>query len=316
MKEMGFYRGINFGGWMSQCDYSEERLDSYITQQDFERIASWGLDHVRIPIDYNILENDDGTYKESGFERIENAIKTAQKYGLKVILDLHKTAGFSFDNYSENEHGFFESDKYQERFYLLWEQLAKRFGRYCNDVAFELLNEVTDKEYITVWNNVTEKCIARIRRFAPDTIILVGSYWHNSPVSVKDLDKPFDDKVVYNMHCYSPFEFTHQGAPWAEAIDQTKRVSFESSGTTEAQFEQEFASAIEKARSEGTTLYCGEYGVINKASPKDILEWYKVINRVFEKYGIARAAWCYKQMNFGIADSYMDDVRDELIEYL
>lgn len=316
MKEKGFYKGINFGGWLSQCDYSEDRLNSFITEQDFKKIASWGLDHVRIPIDYNILENDDGTYNESGFERIEYAIRTARKYSLKVVLDLHKTAGFSFDNYSENEHGFFESEKYQERFCLLWEQFAKRFGHYCDDVAFELLNEVTDKDYITVWNKVIKKCIARIREYAPDTIILVGSYWHNSPVSVKDLDAPFDDKVVYNMHCYSPFEFTHQGAQWTAAIDQSKRVSFENSGTTVEQFEQEFASAIEKAKSEGTSLYCGEYGVINKASPEDTLEWYKVINSVFEKHGIARAAWCYKQMSFGISDGYMDDVRDEIIKYL
>ena len=27
LKEMGFSRGVNLGGWMSQCDYSRERLD-------------------------------------------------------------------------------------------------------------------------------------------------------------------------------------------------------------------------------------------------------------------------------------------------
>ena len=35
LKELGFYRGVNLGGWMSQCDYSAERLDSFITEPDF-----------------------------------------------------------------------------------------------------------------------------------------------------------------------------------------------------------------------------------------------------------------------------------------
>ncbi len=25
LKDSGFYKGINLGGWLSQCDYSEER---------------------------------------------------------------------------------------------------------------------------------------------------------------------------------------------------------------------------------------------------------------------------------------------------
>ena len=47
LRERGFYRGIDLGGWLSQCDYSEDRLDHFITEPDFAKIASWGLDHVR-----------------------------------------------------------------------------------------------------------------------------------------------------------------------------------------------------------------------------------------------------------------------------
>ena len=34
LKERGFYRGVNLGGWMSQCDYSEERLGGFITEAE------------------------------------------------------------------------------------------------------------------------------------------------------------------------------------------------------------------------------------------------------------------------------------------
>lgn len=315
LKDKGFYRGINLGGWLSQCDYSEERLNSFITEPDFERIAGWGLDHVRIPIDYNILENEDGSYKEEGFGRVEKAIRLAKKYDLRAVIDLHKTAGFSFD-FGEQESGFFESEALQERFYRLWEELAKRFGRWSDTAAFELLNEVTEQRFIDTWNRVSRECIVRIRKYAPDTLILVGSYWNNSPEAVKDLAEPYDDKVVYNFHCYAPLEFTHQGASWTREIDRNARYSFEELNITPELFERVFAAALDRAESVGAEVYCGEYGAIDVASPEDTLKWYKCINSVFEKHSIARAAWSYKKMDFGISDSRMDAVREELVKYL
>ena len=314
LKDRGFYRGVNLGGWLSQCDYSEDRLDNFITEPDFEKIASWGLDHVRIPVDYNVLENEDGSYNESGFARIETALGYAKKYGLNAIIDLHKTAGFSFDE-GEQESGFFESDKYQERFYRLWEELAKHFAKYSEYVAFELLNEVTEQRFIDAWNRISRECIKRIRAYAPDTLILLGSYWNNSAEAVKDLEKPYDDKVIYNFHCYSPIEFTHQGAYWVKELVDTKN-NFDDMEITPEYFEGLFAEAIRKAKENGTCLYCGEYGVIDRTSPEDALKWYKVINSVFEKYEIPRAAWSYKEMDFGLSDSRMDGVRDELLTYL
>jgi len=191
-------------------------------------------------------------------------------------------------------------------------------GRFCDpeNVAFELLNEVTDAGYISVWNRVAAECIARIRRIAPKTLILVGSYWNNSPEAVKDLDAPADDRVVYNFHCYSPLPFTHQGASWVPELNNDVRLSFEEAKFGTADFEKTFAPAIEHAEKNRTCLYCGEYGVIQSATPEDTVKWYRTIHEVFEKHEIARAAWTYKQMHFGISDPRLDGVRDELIQYL
>ncbi len=316
LKDMGFYKGVNLGGWFSQCDYSEDRLNNFITEKDFATISGWGLDHVRIPVDYNIFENDDGSYKEDGFVRIDNAFTLCEKYNLKVIFDLHKTAGYSFDSYGESESGFFESEVLQERFYKLWEEFAKRYGKLKDRVVFELLNEVTDQAFSATWNRIIEKCIRRIRVYAPDTIILVGGYWNNSPEAVPDLEKPYDDKVIYNFHCYDPLKFTHQGAYWTDMIDKNERIPFEDSGVTEEYFEVRFAPAIRSAEENGTSLFCGEYGVIDIVSPEDTVKWYKCINAIFEKYNIVRSAWSYKEMDFGLSDKRLDNIRDELLKYL
>ena len=220
----GFNKGVNLGGWLSQCSYEKEHLDTFVCEKDFEIIASWGADHVRVPFDYNIIENSDGTFSNEGFAYLDKAVACAKKNGLNIILDLHKTAGFSFDYYGESESGFFDSAEYQERFYRLWEEVARRYGSLAPNAAFELLNEVTDAEFIDKWNMIAKECIKRIRKIAPDILILVGSYHNNSADTVQFLDEPFDSNVIYNMHCYEPLKFTHQGAYWTTAIDPKERI--------------------------------------------------------------------------------------------
>ena len=84
MKDFGFWRGVNLGGWFSQCDYSRERLDHFITEKDLDVIAGWGLDHVRIPMDYNVLENEDGGFSEEGFDRIRKITEQCRARGLRL----------------------------------------------------------------------------------------------------------------------------------------------------------------------------------------------------------------------------------------
>lgn len=315
LTELGFRKGINLGGWMSQCDYSPEHLDTFITEPDFAQIAEWGFDHVRLPVDFNLFQKPDGTLIEDGFVRLDRAAELAEQNGLKLVLDLHKTQGFSFDN-GENEVGFFDSPQYQELFYQLWEAFAKRYGDRPEQIVFELLNEVTDSGYIGEWNRISHICIRRIRQYAPKTLILVGSYNNNGAREVPALDPPDDERIVYNFHCYEPLEFTHQGAFWVDAFPQDRRIPFAESGTDTAYFERLFADAVAKAKKEHTALYCGEYGVIDRATPEDTVKWFRTINEVLEKHGIARAAWSYRQMDFGLSDPRLDGVRDELIKYL
>ena len=315
LKDLGFTRGVNLGGWMSQCDYSEDRLERFITEADIAKIASWGLDHVRIPVDYNVFEDRDGGWKDAGFARLNRAVGWCRKHGLNAVIDLHKTAGFSFDM-GEAEIGFFDSEAYQERFYRLWEELAKRCAGDSGHVAFELLNEVTEERFITVWNRISAECIRRIRRITPTHLILVGSYHNNSAHAVPALDPPADSRVIYNFHCYDPLRFTHQGARWVPELNNEKRLTYDQAEIPEDYFDDVFAPAVAAAEKNGAELYCGEYGVIDKARPEDVVEWYKHIHAAFEKYGISRCAWSYKQMDFGLSDERMDGVRDELIRYL
>jgi aryl-phospho-beta-D-glucosidase BglC (GH1 family) len=337
----GYQKGVNLGGWLSQCDDTEETYSSFIVEKDIETIAGWGMDHVRLPFDYELIEDKEGNPVESGYGHIQDAIDWCGKYGLNMILDLHKTMGYSFDP-AFGEEGFFDSERLQERFYVLWERVAERFGKYEDRLAFEMLNEVTDKEYCDLWNKISYECIRRIRAKAPTIKILVGGYWNNSVDSVKDLAAPYDENIIYNFHCYEPLIFTHQGAPWIPTMDTSFRISIDApykemdeagvkylqqvttgfkgfapeQTLTSEYFEKIFAEAIAVAQERDVALYCGEYGVIDRVAPEEALKWYRKINEVFVKYGIGRSAWNYKVMDFGISDARMDSVREELLRYL
>ncbi len=316
LKERGFYRGVNLGGWLSQCDYSEERLNSFITEPDFAQIARWGFDHVRLPVDYNVVVNGEEGFREDGLARIDRAIDLCRKYGLHLMLDLHKTPGFSFDA-GEKEEGFFESAACQKQFWSIWECFAQRYGSEHKMVGFDLLNEVTFERYLEAWKRISREAVIRIRRYAPDTLILLGSYQWNSAKTVQYLDAPYDRNVVYNFHFYEPHDFTHQGAYWeASQRDISPRFSYAESGADETYFEEFIASAIRKAALEGTELYCGEYGVIDVVPPEEAIKWFRDLHAVFERHGIARCLWSYKQMDFGLADARMDGVRAELLTLL
>lgn len=63
---------------------------SWITEADFQEIASFGLNHVRIPIGYWALAPVDGDpYVQGQLSYLDQAIGWARSAGIKVLLDLH-----------------------------------------------------------------------------------------------------------------------------------------------------------------------------------------------------------------------------------
>lgn len=70
----GFEKGINLGGWLSQNTLTKEHMDSFIKESDIEKIASMGVDHIRLPIDYSVIETEDCEDIESGYTYIDNCL--------------------------------------------------------------------------------------------------------------------------------------------------------------------------------------------------------------------------------------------------
>ncbi|MFM1904180.1 MAG: hypothetical protein RLZZ440_2080, partial [Planctomycetota bacterium] len=81
-------------------EIDKERLmavhrDSWITENDFPVIQSFGMNFVRLPFEYQILEDDDRPkqLKPDAFKYLDRCIGWAEKYGMYVLLDLHGAVG-------------------------------------------------------------------------------------------------------------------------------------------------------------------------------------------------------------------------------
>ncbi len=342
MKEfVGFKHGVNLGGWLSQSDYAHEHLENFIREEDIEKIASWGCDHVRLPFDYNIMLGEDMSVRADAFTYLDRCVKWCEKYGLHMILDLHKTPGFSFDK-GEQESGFFENEKYQNIFIAMWCEIAKHYADKADHIAFELLNEITEQKYATVWNGIAMRTIREIRRFAPKNPVLIGGIYNNSIFGLTLLEKPDDDNIVFNFHYYNPLVFTHQKAYWIDEMSPDCEIDYPDSKEVyyrktldnldkglayaladfpgeridKSYMEWEMQAAADVAEKVDVPIYCGEYGVIDRVPDERLLRWYADISAVFDKFGIGRAAWTYREKDFGITDPCRSQIMDKIITYL
>ncbi len=332
--------GVNLGGWLSQYPaYDHRHFKTFIRAGDIERIADWGMDHVRLPVDYPVLEDDDrpGFYQESGFDYIESCLEWCGSNELRLILDLHKAPGYAFD--ALDESSLFGSRPLQERFLGLWEEIARRFaGRMDDRLAFELLNEIVlpDSE---PWNALVREAAARIRAFDPQRLIVIGGNHYNAADELKNLALLDDPNVLYTFHFYSPIVVTHQKAPWIPALveyDRDVEYPGEAPGLESflrlhpehfallgkdagIYFDQNHLSAmlqpaVDFSQRTGQPVYCGEFGVYERAAMSTRLNWTRDFVALLNEYHIGRAIWTYKALDFGLVDRDGSIVNRELIE--
>lgn len=345
MNKKALQLGINLGGWISQYPADDpQHFKTFITAEDIKHIAEWGMDHVRLPVDYPVLEDtrsspvDDsqpGNYRDSGFEYIESCLGWCEANGLRVILDLHKAPGFSFDQF--DEASLFNNPKMQDRFLDLWTAIASRFGGRMKDMlAFELLNEIVLPDS-GPWNTLVKRAVERIRALDAERLILVGSNFFNSADELQNLDVLDDPNILYTFHFYLPMTITHQRAPWVEPIFEYNRQleypgeqadgfeaivekypSLRLEGEVGISFDKEYLRAalqpaLDFSQRIGQPVYCGEFGVYERASMSTRLNWTRDVVDLLDEYQIGRAYWTYKDLDFGLLDKNGQVVNQELL---
>jgi endoglucanase len=339
--------GVNLGGWISQYQkFDKEHFDTFITGQDIEQIAGWGMDHVRLPVDYPVLEDDDQpfAYRPQGLRYIDDCLEWCQARGLGLVLDLHKAPGYSFTETLTNGdprlNTLFAGGVEQERFLKLWEMFAKRYQDVREGLAFELLNEIVlpDSE---PWNRLAGKALQVIRSVDAERTVIIGGNHYNSAEGLQSLAVVNDPNVVYTFHFYEPMLFTHQKAHWNTAtLRYNQELDYPGPFTNlkgfiekhsefkpvyahlvdrfmdRAMLEQYLQPALDFQLRTGKKLYCGEFGVIETTPMQSQVRWLEDFTSLLRQHHIGYAMWSYKQMDFGLVDGAGQVIDEKLLNVI
>ena len=325
---MSLHRGTNISHWLSQSEERGTARCAYFTRDDVRKIADWGFDHIRLPIDESQMWDKAGQPENEAFDLLDAALDWSEQAGLKVVVDLHILRNHFFNQNTEPK--LFTDPAEAEKFANFWRQLSARLHHRSNDlVAYELMNEPVAQN-CQDWNRVAHQAFHAIRQFEPQRTIVLGSNRWCSVSTFDQLAVPEDQNLILTFHFYHPMLITHHRAHWCpegkmyagplqypgqpippECLANVvvppgnRLVSLKMDELNKPYNRDSMIADLAKplavARRTGLPLYCGEFGVIDLTPTPVRLAWYRDLISVFEEYNIAFANWDYKE-EFGILD--------------
>ena len=342
-KIKGLQKGMGIGGWLTnykrfnvlpperrlQITVGDmEHFETYITEQDVAYISSLGMDHIRLGFDQIVLEESPYVYRAKIMDILHDFVGWCNKYGLRVVLNMHKAVG----NYCDilDERGLMQDEALQDRFIALWVHLEEEFSDQP-DIIFELLNEVVNAT-ADEWNALAAQTIAAIRAKNPTRMIVVGGIEWNNPPGLRQLQIYDDENIIYTFHCYAPFEFTHQqGVLQASALYYNRKMPYPCDDieryrdyhrllgrqNSYAKYDRidihvlrdHMKPAIDFIHDHpDKVLWCGEFGTIRHCNIRWRENWMRDVITVLKEYDMPYCVWNYLSTpNDGNRFSLVDD---------
>ncbi len=311
-----FMRGTNLGNYL-EAPPGQNWGASY-SAADFEHIKAEGFDHVRLPIAWNHHTGPGPEFriKDEFYAKADFLVNEATKRGLAAIVNMHHFNAFTSDPAGQ-----------RDKFIAIWRQLAAHYAAAPPSVAFELLNEPKDAATTVVLNPIFADAIREIRKTNLTRTIFVGPGEWNQVSELAHLRLPDDANLIVTVHCYDPFNFTHQGATWVgpelravkgikfpgppatpfvpatsaklsrdllDWIDRYNTLPAKSNPSSPLAFRGVVEQAKEWSHYYGRPVHLGEFGCIVEADPESRARFYGEFRRVLDEAGIGWAMWDWK----------------------
>ncbi|MBR6737396.1 MAG: cellulase family glycosylhydrolase [Clostridia bacterium] len=270
---------------------------SYCTEYDFKFIKEMGLNTIRLPMYYrNFLSThhryrltdeqlistiDFATY-EFDFEKLDWFLSMAQKYDLKVIIDMHGVMGgqSGFEHCGTRDIDFWDNDGYIDFMCKLWKRIALHYKTERADLsstilAYDLVNEPTNRNEIGTglkqWK-VMDKMYDAIREVDTEHVISIEGVWFF--LSLPSPEKFGWENVLYQYHFYN----------WTSNI--TPNWMFYG-----------FMYAQLSVSDYNVPKFVGEFNFFG-----DENAWMEYLN-VYDQTGLGWTIWSYKTVTVGWWDS-------------
>ena len=261
-----------------------------MNEDDFVKLRGWGVRLLRYQMnrfwnmhDANRDLDDYDKWLGSKLDHLEAVVlPLAEKYGIKVVIDLHMPPG---GRASDGEMNMFYEPEYAEHFVGWWRKIARRFRANPALYGYDIVNE-PQQTYNPAggmgWLGLQKKAAKAIREIDPSTPIIIESNNWDSPAAFANMPALDMKDVIYEVHLYSPMEFTHQGVGkrrphvptrWPDAVR----------GWNRNHLKRTIEPVLEFQRRYGARIYVGEFSAIAWAEGAE--KWLKDAISVFEEHG-------------------------------
>jgi endoglucanase len=281
----------------------------------FNRMQEAGFNTVRIPARWSnhALAAAPYTIDEAFFKRVDYAINATTSRGMRAVINMHHYRQLDGDTFDNNEFAV-NGAILEERFVAIWKQIAARYANQADTVLFELYNEPHGNTTAQKWNSLLARTLSEVRKTNPNRYVVVGPVGYNSVNELKNLVLPADQRLIVTVHNYDPFQFTHQGASWAQGSNAwlgTKCCS-------QAQ-KDEINRAMDTAKAwstqSGRPVWVGEFGSYEMADLASRVQYTRIARDSIEQRGFTWAYWEFYG-GFGIYDPNNKQWRTELRDAL
>jgi endoglucanase len=274
-------RGINLGNALDAPN--EGAWGVVLKAEYFKTIKDAGFQSVRLPVNWANHADADAPYTidDRFAQRVDWAIDQALDNKLNIIVNIH--------HYDDM---FTDPDKHLPRLIGLWNQIAKRYKNRPASVYFEMLNEPHDKLTAEKWNAIIPKVLAVMRKTNPTRPVLIGPVEWNAVRALPSLELPRDDRnIILTIHCYDPFEFTHQGASWVKGSDRWKGRKWTGTEAEKKALRNTFDTAAKWAKDHDRPVNLGEFGAYQEADMESRVRWTRFMVQEALRCGFSFAYW-------------------------
>jgi endoglucanase len=274
-------RGINLGNALDAP--SEGAWGLTLKDEHFVTIKRVGFASVRIPIRWSAhaKEKPPYTIDPTFLKRVDWAVDQALAQKLALVINVHHYEGMEKD-----------PEKHLPRLIGLWRQIAEHYRKQPRQVVFEILNEPNAKLTDERWQQMFPQVLAAIRESNPRRTVIIGPSSWNSIDHLDKLQLPENDRnLIATVHYYSPFHFTHQGAPWANGSDKWKGMTWTGTPKEVADLRKDFEKSAAWGKKHERPVYLGEFGAYSAAPMDSRAHWTRAVAREAERHDMSWAYW-------------------------
>ncbi|HDH97146.1 MAG TPA: glycoside hydrolase family 5 protein, partial [Proteobacteria bacterium] len=293
--------------------------------EDFQRMASWGFNVVRLPIAWSYLEPEPGVWDESYLvDVVEPVVGYAHDAGLMVILDMHQWKwspccggnGAPVWTCADIDGGdiewiiqadlFWDHPEYLDHLVATWEMVAEFFSGDDRIWAYDLFNEpnagfssLPPMCENQLFRPLFVRLIEAIRKHHPEPYVIVEPSIVNSAGLPFVMDPLPYDRIIYSPHLYPGNIADGRTGYWFG----------------KGMLESHIQMRVNEANERGMPLLIGETGI---GSAADGAEAYvRDTTELFDEYLVSFTWWCYWRDDDGMGLlNRAGEEKDLFIKYL